>query len=290
MAAPQENRTATLAFVALIGLSALGAVAVLMRGSTGPGGKPAAPVKRSNAWLDTAPPQVQDTSMIAQEPDRSSMDLVGRPQEMAPPSSNPKPAASAPAPTPTKEAESEGGPTKGLSAGEKDTLNEKAGRDMTLPKEADAVGKSDGLWSKLLKGLAGHPRIMAYLINNDTVVDAFMSRPASKQNCRSASGFTSYLSDTKRPNGVTHAMNIVETVLHGHPDMPTVIFGSKLADAIQKCPSTQSIVKDKAAIGAIAQSNPRMLGLMLDPALMKGLATSPAAMASFESVQNNLAQ
>ena len=152
------------------------------------------------------------------------------------------------------------------------------------------MGKSDGLWSKLLKGVASHPRIMAYILNNDTMVDAFMSRPKMKQNCGSPSSFSSYLSDTKRPNGVSHAMDVYESVLHGHPDMPTVMFGSKLADAIQKCPSTQSLVKDAGAISHIAQSNRRMLGMMLDPAFMKGLAASPAAMASFESVQNNLVQ
>lgn len=298
MAPEPENRGAVLALVVVMALTGLGAAFVMLRGggeaaSAGPGAAPSrAQARPSRAWPDSEAPEVRDTAMISPEPERSSIDLVARPEGSAGAGDGGQAAAqgNSPAPKSTPAPRAAPGAAGGLTDAEKSRMSEMAGRDMTDPKQAGEVAASDRLWSALLKAMGSHPRLMAYLLNNDAVVKAFMDRPAARKNCQSASAFTSYLSDTKRPNGVTHAMDVFSKVLHGANDMPTVMFSSKLAGAVQECPSVKSIVKDPVAIGSIAQSNPTMLSMMMDPALMKGLAANPAAMASFESVQNTLGQ
>ena len=297
MAPEPENRGPVLALVVVMALSGLAAAFVMLRGGEDPApasAPPATQAKASRAWPEQEAPEVRDMAMISQEPERSSIDLIARPEgsardeqqsgQAAPPSAGARSGKPAPKPAPAP------GAAGGLSDEEKSRMHEIAGRDLTDPAKAGEVAASDRLWSSLLKAMGSHPRLMAYLLNNDAVVKAFMSRPASQKNCQSASAFTNYLSDTKRPNGVTHAMDVFSKVLHGASDMPTVMFSSKLAGAVQECPSVKAIVKDPVAIGSIAQSNPTMLSMMMDPALMKGLAATPAAMASFQSVQNSLGQ
>ncbi|MBI5595325.1 MAG: hypothetical protein HY928_04465 [Elusimicrobia bacterium] len=300
MAPEPENRGPILALVVVMGLSGLAASFVMLRGGTAAPAPPAkaraADGRPARAWPDSEAPEVPDASMISQAPERSSIDLVARPEGSARderPGGEAKTASASEGTRAAKPAAAPGpgpGAAGGLSDDEKSMMGEVAGRDLTDPRKAKEVAASDPLWSAAIKALAGYPRLMAYILNNDTVVKAFMSRPTSQKNCNSASAFTSYLSDTKRPRGVSHAMDVFDKVLHASPENPTVIFSSKLAGAYQECPSVKAIVKDPVAIGSIAQSNTRMLGMMMDPAIMKGLAANPAALASFQSVQNTLGQ
>lgn len=293
MAPEPESRGPVVAVVAVLGLSALAALGVLLKG--GPAvpaaSKNAALAKASRAWPDDSAPPVRDPEMQRPDASRSGLDMVGRPDDAASPSLGGNPAAgsearrdaSAPEPGPEP-----GGSAVELTASEKEALAQAAGRDMTDPKKAAAVAGADGPWSSLLGAVARSSRLMKFLLNNEAVVKAFMSRPTAQKYCGSASAYKGYLTNTAAPGGVTHAMNVFEKVLHANPENPTVMFSSKLGEAITECSSVKSIVKDRSAIQEIATANPRALTLMLDPALMKGLSANPAAMGAFGGIQASL--
>ncbi|TBR25280.1 hypothetical protein EPO15_02460 [bacterium] len=299
MAPEPQSRGPALVVVAVLGLSTVMALAVLLKGGpqvpTGKGGGPnSAMAKASRVWPEEAAPPVQDPEMLRPDANRSGLDMVGRPDDAASPQmpgASGSPAASEGRPAATQSPD--GGPAPGasaveLTAAEKAALSEAAGRDMTDPKKAAEVGGHDGPWSALVGAVARSSRLMKFLLNNEAVVNAFMSRPTSKKFCGSASAYKNYLTNTAAPGGVTHAMNVFEKALHANPENPTVMFSSKLGEAITECPSVKSIVKDRSAIQEIATSNPRALSLMLDPALMKGLSANPAAMGAFGGIQASL--
>lgn len=284
----------------VLGLSGLAALAVLFKGgpsvpSAGPNAKLA---KASRAWPDESAPPVRDPEMNRPDSSRSGLDMVGRPDDAQSPT---QPSGLSGAPSQTAGARTpesagdvpDGGPAPGrstieLSAGEKADLANRAGRDLTDPKKAAAVAASDGLWTSVLGVVARSPRLMNFLLNNDAVVKGFMSRPTSQKFCGSASAYKGYLTNTKAPGGVNHAMDVFEKVLHANPENPTVMFASKLGSAITDCPSVKSIVHDESSIQEIAQGNPRAVTMLLDPALMKGLSANPAAMTAFGGIQASL--
>jgi hypothetical protein len=298
MAPEPQSRGPIVAVVALLGLSGLGALGVLLKGGSGSAQTPkpnGGLARASRAWPDEAAPRVQDPAMLRPDAERSGLDMVGRPDDATSPqmpgTEGSSPSAGA-APQAAADAPPEGVPGKGavveLSASEKAALAKAAGRDMEDPKKAAEVAGSDGPWSSLLGAVAKSSRIVGFLLNNETVVKAFMSRPTAQKYCRSASAYTGYLTNTKAPGGVNHAMNVFEKVLHANPENPTVMFSSKFGAAITDCPSVQSIVKDNSAIHAIATGNPRAVSMLMDPALMKGLAANPTAMGAFGGIQASL--
>ena len=233
--------------------------------------------------------------MLSQDAGKSSISLVERPLEAAKAgqdlslATNPPADASAkPAPSHLEPAPAAGAAAS-LTPAEQARLTQAAG-DISDPQQAAKVGGTDRLWSAALKSLSHHPRVLGFLINNDLIVGAFMGRASSRQNCRSAQSFKSYLMDLKRPGGVSHAMDVVDLVAHGDPATPGVMFGSKLADAMLSCPSVQTLKQDAGAIGDVAQANPRALQMMQDPALMAGLSANPKVSAAYQGLQDSLAR
>ena len=289
----QDRKPATLV-LGLVGGSVVLALAILLR----PAGHQSAAGRRTHAWPDKDAPRLQDPSMIAQRPEDSSVDMVERPveaakgQEVQPEPESPSAGGRAASAHPASGTEGEAAgapPSAQLSAAEKANAAGLTGLDLTDPRKAAEIGASNsGLWTGVMKALSHHPRIMGYILNNDHVVKAFMSDPKNQQYCRSPAAAKSYLMDTKSASGVSHAMQVFDVVAHGDKAMPGVIFGSKLAEAMLDCPSGKSLVKDRAAIGEVAQANPGLLHMMLDPGIMMGFAANPRVTASVGAVQTSL--
>ena len=293
-----QNRKPVLLILGAVVASGVLALAVLVKrpGKTAApgGGKPAG--SRSRIWPEEAGPRVVDQQMISQDPDKSSIDLVERPLEAAKggQASAASGSAAAGGPTERRGASAPGeDPSEpaapALSASEKSMLGGLMGGDLMDPGKAAELGAStDGLWTKVMRGLSRYPKVMRAVLDNKYVVKGFFAYPQYAKVCSNPSAATNYLTDTKRSRGVTHAMNVFEAVMHGDPKTPAAVFGSKLAEAVMDCPSTKSFVKDPAAIGAVAQANPRFVSMMVDPAIMMGLASNPTVSAGFSSVQSSL--
>lgn len=300
MADAPSDRQPVLLILAAVAVTGVLAVAVLFKGA----GKGAAPGKAgaqaragSRIWPEEQGPRVVDQTMISQDPDKSSIDLVERPPEAAKGGQARDGGSAGSAAAGGAGSRGASGAGEGpdapappaLSASEKSMLGGLLGGDLADPEKAAELGAStDGLWTKVMRGLSRYPKVMRAVLDNKYVVKGFFADPQNAKVCSSPATAKGYLTDTKRSRGVSHAMNVVDAVLHGDKGMPAAVFGSKLADAIMNCPSTKSLVKDQAAIGEIASANPRLINMMMDPAVMMGLAASPAVSAGFSSVQAGL--
>lgn len=301
MADTPTDRQPVLLILGAVVVSGVLALAFLFKGS-GKGAAPRAAGAQARAgsriWPEEQGPRVVDQTMLSQDPDKSSIDLVERPPEAA--KGGQAGASEGAAASASAGGErARGGPGGGealaepaapeLSASEKSLLGGLMGGDLLDADKAAGLGAStDGLWTKVMKGLSRYPKVMRAVLDNKYVVKGFFADPQNAKVCSSPAAATSYLMDTKRPRGVTHAMNVFESVVRGDPKMPAAIFGSKLAEAVMACPSTKSFVKDQAAISAVAQANPRFINMMMDPAIMMGLASNPTVSAGFSSVQSSL--
>lgn len=299
MADTPSDRQPVLLILGAVVVSGVLAVAFLFKGpgkGAAPGAGGASARAGSRIWPEEQGPRVIDQTMLSQDPDKSSIDLVERPPEAAK-GGQAADGAGGSGSADGAETRRASGAGEGsdapaapaLSASEKSLLGGLMGGDLMDPEKASALGGSaDGLWTKVMRGLSRYPKVMRAVLDNKYVVKGFLSEPHAAKVCSSPAAAKGYLMDTKRSRGVSHAMSVVEAVLHGDKGMPAAVFGSKLADAVMNCPSTKSIVKDQAAIGEIASANPKLINMMMDPAVMMGLAASPAVSAGFSSVQSSL--
>ncbi|MDP3543249.1 MAG: hypothetical protein Q8T11_12345 [Elusimicrobiota bacterium] len=195
------------------------------------------------------------------------------PRSGAPPAQAEAPPAAAVPPSPAEEAQDlakAGIPTDAKGLGE--------------------LGAKPGLLSSLAAKLLDHPKVMAAVFNNKTVVHAFMSRPGVKQNCESGGALKAYLSDPGS-GGMTKVLPVIQQAL-GRPQtsgaLVSALAGTEMAKQLGACPSLKQVGNDPSAIASIAMANPKALGVLMDPRSAAALAANPQAAAAFASVTSKL--
>lgn len=198
-----------------------------------------------------------------------------------PPSVAPARPAAAPlaadAPAPTVSAEEE---AKDLS---------KAG----IPTDAKGLsnlGAKEGMLSSLAARMLDHPKVLAAVFNNKTVVNAFMSRARVKENCESGGALKSYLSDPAS-GGMTKVAPVIQQALSKPATsaaLVSALAGTEMAKRLGACPSVKQIVDDPTAIASIAMSNPKALSLVMDPRSAAALAANPQAASALAVVTSKL--
>lgn len=202
------------------------------------------------------------------------------PEEASPPAAPAPPAASPPAadaPAPAVSAEEE---AKDLA---------KAG----IPTDAKGLsnlGAKEGMLSSLAAKMLDHPRILAAVFNNKTVVNAFMSRARVKENCESGGALKSYLSDPAS-GGMTKVAPVIQQALSkpaASSALVSALAGTEMAKRLGACPSVKQVVDDPTAIASIAMSNPKALSLLMDPRSAAALAANPQAASAFAVVTSKL--
>jgi hypothetical protein len=194
-------------------------------------------------------------------------------------------AAAAPAPP----AAAAPAPPAPVSAAD-DAKNLAAAGVPTDAKSMNRLGGEPGMLSSLAGKLLDHPNILRAIMNNKTVVDAFMSRSRVKENCQNAGALKSYLSD---PNsqGMKNVFPLIQAGLSDSSRSASLV--GALADtamvkAITACPSLNALSNDTGAIVSIAMGNPKALGLVTDPRGMAALASNPAAAGALAGLQSKL--
>ncbi len=198
----------------------------------------------------------------------------------------PQPAAQAPAAAPPAAA-----PPASAPASAADEV--KALASAGIPTDAKGLsnlGAKEGLLSSLAAKLLNHPKVLAAIFNNKTVVDAFMSRKRAKENCESGGALKSYLSD---PNsgGMTKVFPVIQQAMSNQATASALV--SALADTemvkrVSACPSLQALSNDSTAVVSIAMANPKALGMMMDPRGMAALASNPKAAGVLSGLQSKM--
>ncbi|MDD5304001.1 MAG: hypothetical protein PHS14_12950, partial [Elusimicrobia bacterium] len=152
------------------------------------------------------------------------------------------------------------------------------------------LGAKEGLLSALAAKMLDHPKILAAIFNNKMVVDAFMSRKLVKQNCESGGALKSYLSD---PNsgGMTKVVPVIQQALSQPATasaLVSALAGTEMVKRLSDCPSAKALSNDSTAVVSIAMSNPKALGLLMDPRGMTALASNPQAAGLLSGLQSKM--
>ncbi len=152
------------------------------------------------------------------------------------------------------------------------------------------LGAKEGMLSSLAAKLLDHPKILAAVFNNKTVVNAFMSRPRVKENCGSGGALKSYLSDPAS-GGMTKVVPVIQQALskpQTSSALVSALAGTEMAKRLGACPSVKQVADDPTAIASIAMSNPKALGLLMDPRSAAALGSNPQAAAALSVVTSKL--
>jgi hypothetical protein len=205
-------------------------------------------------------------------------------QAAEPPPAAPAPAAASAAPPPAA-------PPAPAPASAADEAKELASAGIpTDAKGLANLGAKEGMLSSLAAKLLDHPKVLAAIFNNKTVVDAFMSRKRAKENCESGGALKSYLSD---PNsgGMTKVFPVIQQAM-SRPGTASALV-SALADTemvkrVSACPSLQALSSDTTAVTSIAMANPKALGMLMDPRGMAALASNPKAAGVLSGLQSKM--
>lgn len=152
------------------------------------------------------------------------------------------------------------------------------------------LGAKDGMLTALAAKLLDHPKILAAIFNNKTVVNAFMSREGVKKNCESGAALKSYLSDSKSSD-MAQVFPVIQQAL-SRPStssaLVSALSGTEMVKRLTACPSGEALLKDPSAVTSIAMSNPKMLGMMMDPRGMAALAAEPKAAGVLAGLQSKM--
>lgn len=151
------------------------------------------------------------------------------------------------------------------------------------------LGAKEGMLSSLAAKLLDHPKILAAVFNNKTVVNAFMARKGVQENCQSGGALKSYLSDPGS-GGMTKVFPVIQQALGGSnaSGLVSALSGTEMAKALGGCPSIKELGNDSSAITSIAMANPKALGLLMDPRGMAAVASNPQAAGALAGLQSKL--
>lgn len=140
-------------------------------------------------------------------------------------------------------------------------------------KNYHAMGLAYGALSKAAAKLLDNPKAVSALLNNDYVVKGFMARDTVKAATANAASLSAYL---KNPANVSQFMG--KPAVRGgmnDRDLVNALASSKLAGALMDTPGGKALLNDPASIADIVKSDPALLGVLTNPAVLNALMQNP---------------
>ncbi|MDO8805593.1 MAG: hypothetical protein Q7R35_14330 [Elusimicrobiota bacterium] len=144
------------------------------------------------------------------------------------------------------------------------------------PEEAQkfkGMGAAYGALSKAAGKILNNPKAVSALLNNDYVVKGFMARDSVKNATANSASLANYL---KNPENMNKFMgkDVVRAGMN-NGELVGAVAGSKLAMALLNTPGGQAFLKDPRAIADVLQSNPGLIGVLTNPAILSALTNNP---------------
>lgn len=147
------------------------------------------------------------------------------------------------------------------------------------------LANQHGLLSRLTNAVLGHPKVVKFLLNNQTIVDGLFSREAGKRNCESGSALTSYLMNGNDPKGVSEDTPILKALMR-HPDSAAEAVNSEFGRRVMACPSVAQMKTNPAGMAQAVMANPSLLSIVTDPGAVSAVSANPEAAALFSAAQS----
>jgi hypothetical protein len=157
------------------------------------------------------------------------------------------------------------------------------------PDKAREIGSTRGLLFKLGASLLSHPKVVRLILNNDYVVDGFMSQDRVRANCNDASTLSGYLGNSGDSTGIAMGLASIRSSLDT-PGSAEAIFGSKLVSTVlSRCGSIQAVSSDPSTVKMIAGTNQQMAAMLQDGRLISAVMSNSSTAAVLNNVRSSLA-
>lgn len=140
-------------------------------------------------------------------------------------------------------------------------------------KKSQSMGMAYGAISKAVGKLMNNPEAVAAILNNKYVVKGFMSRDTVRNATRNSASLAAYL---KNPANLNNFMgkDVVQRGMDNR-ELVNAVAGSQLVGALLDTPGGKALLNDPAAIADIMRSNPGMIDVLKNPAILSALVSNP---------------
>lgn len=149
------------------------------------------------------------------------------------------------------------------------------GVDAMKANEQRSVGMTKGYLSYAIGKVINNPNAMAALLNNQYVINGFMSRDSVKNATSSPEALAKFLGSG---SAISNFMNnaAVQAALN-NPAVLNAVAGSGFMQSMLNSPAGKSLMNDPQALANLIAANPQLQGLMADPKILGLLMSDPNA-------------
>ncbi|MBI4351111.1 MAG: hypothetical protein HY550_06710 [Elusimicrobia bacterium] len=143
----------------------------------------------------------------------------------------------------------------------------------TRAKEQMGLGRKEGYLSYAVGKVMNNPKAVAALMNNEYIVNGFMSRGTVKAATASPQGLANYLSGSGPANFMN---NPVVKAAMNNPALVSAVASSGMVAAMLNTPAAQALMKDPQAVADLINNNPQLMTLaMQNPQTLTLLLSNP---------------
>ncbi|MFA6435056.1 MAG: hypothetical protein WCW52_10205 [Elusimicrobiales bacterium] len=146
-------------------------------------------------------------------------------------------------------------------------------QDKRSAKKQWSLGRTRDALSKFAAGSLNNPKALAAILNNQYVVDGFMSRPTVKGLTGNPKALANYL---KNPANLSKFMN--KTAVKGGLNdarLVDAVGSSKLVGAMLDTPGGRGLLTDPQALTDVLMANPALASALLNPNVLNALMNNP---------------
>lgn len=145
--------------------------------------------------------------------------------------------------------------------------------DPAQAKKDTGTGFMYGALTKLSGKLLDNPKALTALFNNEYVVKGFMSRDTVKQATASKASLAAYLSNPANVSKFMSKAPVQEGLKR--PELLKMMAGTKMVSQMMDTPGGKALSQDPMALAQVVGSNPALVSLMTDPAVLSALMSNP---------------
>lgn len=149
--------------------------------------------------------------------------------------------------------------------------------DAMKANEQRSVGMTKGYLSYAIGKVINNPNAMAALLNNQYVINGFMSRDSVKDATSSPEALAKFLGSG---DAISNFMgnSAVQAALN-NPAVLNAAAGSGFMQSMLNTPAGKSLMNDPQAMANLIAANPQLQGLLADPKILGLLMSNPNAAA-----------
>jgi len=213
------------------------------------------------------------------------------PAPVSAPAPAPPPARAAAAPAPVKAAAPvvpAGDGLAGLSKEDRDAVIAALGG--WSPQMPALIGRTlfDFAASPAGVSLLKHPKAVKFLLDQDSLIQAFMGQDRVRRLCAEPAALRRYWSDRSDPKGFGRDLASFRRSLDA--GAAAAVLSSRLADAvIGRCGAISAVGADPTAMMGVARANPDLASLAMDPRFLQAVGSNARVMAAVQKMTPALA-